>query len=259
MAGNLIRVATPVRKPHLGGILSVADVHDVPDSSRLASGGSIDWDANACGLMVAAPGMCEAPAAWPTADKADTGTSDDDQGGIVFPGYYGVECFFGPEDDSEMRAVQGITDGEGVFVDQVVTQYLLSTAASGGSAADLLSMLGLADSAVAASYPTGLGALLMNRTTAIKLAAAGALGGKNETGLLYTPTGTPVVPLSVPTNDTVTADAIFGTGSITVQRTPIHTFDGQDLTHNTHLRIAERAYGVYFDCLQPVKFSISAG
>lgn len=256
---NSIRVATPVRPAHLGGILQVADVHDVGDNSRFAGGGHLVWDLNACGLMLGAPGMCEPPEDWPTAVKEDTGTARV-YNGLVFGGYYGVECFYGPQalDDSAQRATQGVQDGEGVFIDQAVNTYLLTSATAGGTGTDLLDTLALADATLAVDYPVGTGVLLMSRQSAIKLHAQYALvDGPAGSGLMFTPTGTPVAALSVPVADTTMTGAIFGTGAITVNRTPIHTYDGEDLLQNKHLRIAERTYGVYFDCVTPTKFSVA--
>jgi len=247
-----ITVAAPTRSPRRGGLYSVAEVIDEQDASRLAFAGTIEWDSLPCGFPAFAPGLCFPDAGLDDLDDK-AGTAYSFGQGKLAAGYYGVECFLGPNDTSEQESTNGLIGSEERLLEHALADelYAMNTPTDPASAASLLEAIAAADSAADTAY-AGLPVIWMSRANAVRAAAEFALFTDPGSGLMFTANGTPVI------SSTLFDDGyVWFSGAVTVWRTPVHTYLGQDLTLNKELRIAERVFGIGFDCLQPTAIQIT--
>lgn len=237
MAEPTITVQPPTRVPRRGGLKSVADFRT---EDRLFLGALPVYDALPCSMAVRAVELCyvDSPADPKTAEGIDIG-----QGlFLTFGGYVGVECFIGPWDDYADRARETLIQSEDRLIEGALGGWIGMSSALPPSA-DYVTAIAAAEEYADGQYP-GRPVIVMNRGAAVIAASQLALfPSDNNDGRLFTANGTPVIA-----SFAVDTDVVLISGGITILQSEIAVSEGYDLTHNTNMAIAERAYSIIVDC-----------
>ena len=250
MAGPMITVSSPERKPRKGGIKSV--VGEFQSLPRLAVATALQWVADGCELPKLAPGLCYAEVPV-EGNKELEGIG---QGtGPIFALYAGVHCFLGPDDgDYAQRAKALLEHGEDRGVEEALWEYA-GTLSVPGPAVSIVDAIATAEEYADEAYVGGP-VLLMSRRAAVHARAAKAILGDEETGRLWTANGTPVIATGAGNED-----ALYILGWPTVYASTFTEIQAYDPTVNQELAIAERVYGIAVDCefVFAQAFTIPAG
>lgn len=238
MADPTITTQPPRRTPRKGGIVDVADFRT---DDRLAAGVGTVYDADSCTVDLGEINLCYAPDVSPSAKVGEGIVTGD---GIVptFGGYVGVECFIGPWDDYVGRARAALEQSEGRFIESVLGPWLTAgVAVAATSLADAIAKL---EQHADANY-VGAPVLHLSRQNAVLAASQFLIFADQDasSGRLWTANGTPVVA-----SGAYAAGDVRMSGGITVLTSEITVTEGLDITHNTNLAVAERAYNIIVDC-----------
>jgi len=236
MADPILYVEPPARRNRRGGIRTVASF--VPQE-RLAATSTVQYTSEGCGLPQDDWTLCYdlTPSAdEKTFDGVDTNVSPIPN----FVAYSGVECFLNSEDDFAARARNLLALGEDRIVERKLGAYLLSQATP-GTAASVVAAVAAADQFLDTSYP-GLGVIVMSRAGAVYAKSADVVSGDDQ-GALWTVNGTPVLA-----SGEVSDDYVFATGAISVFEGPVTNITAPLWGTNVQAAIAERAFGLAFDC-----------
>lgn len=236
MADPILYVGAPARRPRRGGIRTVAGF---VSQERLAATSTVQYTSEGCGLPQDDWTLCydlEPGAEEKTFDGVDTNVSPIPN----FVAYSGVQCFLNSEDDFAERARNLLALGEDRIIERKLGAYLLAESTP-GTAVSVVAAIAAAEQFLDTTYPA-LGVIVMSRAGSVYAKAADAIEGDNE-GNLWTPNGTPVLA-----SGEITDGFIFATGAITVFEGPVTNITAPNWSTNIQAAIAERAFGLAFDC-----------
>jgi hypothetical protein len=237
-----IRVDPPAVRPYLGGLLSVADIHD---SSDPHVGMGVEYYTYLCSMGGVAPGMCEVPAGV-TFDAAKRFESGDLVTAEPFAVYAGVQCdlFGAPYTD---QASTKLANTEEYAVSRAFFQHLFQGGVTPAppqlvdNLDDLPDAIGQLEQSAAEMY-AGMPVLHMNRRTAANAVSCRA-AFQNLDGTLLSGQGTPIA------NAPGYPDGVvFVTGSVHAWRTQVRTYDVPDTSENSHYSLAERIWSISTEC-----------
>ena len=237
MAGPMITVPSPTRKPRKGGIKSV--VGEFESLPRLAVANAVQWVQDGCELPKVAPGLCYAdvPVEGPKEfEGIGQGT------GPIFALYAGVKCYLGENTDYAKRARALLEQGEDRGVEDVLVDWARTNGGGGAIAASIVDGVAELEEVADTGY-VGLPVLIMSRKVAVRARAEKAIFGDEETGQLWTANGTPVIATSGADDD-----ELLIIGWPTVYASAFTEIQAYDPTVNQELAIAERVYGIAVDC-----------
>lgn len=239
-----VRIDAPATAPMVGGLLAVANVHDVTD---VHYGMGAEYYTYLCSMGGIAPGMCELPSGV-TFDAVKQFTGGQVVTAPPFPVYAGIECdlFGAPYTTQSLAKLAGTEDWA---VSRAFFQMLFQGDDPPApemqvcdNLDDLCDSIGALEQLAASTY-AGLPVLHMNRRTAASALCCHALR-VNLDGSLVTAQGTPVA------NAAGYPDGlVFITGAVHAWRTPVNTYDVNDTASNQALALAERIWSVGTECL----------
>jgi hypothetical protein len=251
MTGARTWVELPAPVPLGGGVLSVANVVDVPDGDHRLMG--VEALTDACSST-------EIWSEWCTMTPTARKIFEDTQEHVVgdpFVLYAGVSCDLQRLDEGADRAKSRLGYGESRGVDQYVDAFLSDSTdvVDLGGPFDFDQAVGAAE-AFAATWYGGQPTLLIPRLFIQCGCSNGALR-TNLDGTLTTCAGSKVAPLTtaVTVPITITTGTIYVSGSVTVYRGPVKTIsvpqqiDDLGPTFAPMRALAERVYVPVFDCL----------
>lgn len=239
MATPTSRATAPARSPRKGGLASVIEPYRT--NERLGIGGKVTFDPEQCAFAFGEIAMCyntDTTAPDKTGQPVGTGLSITEN----FGGYTGVECWMNGDVDSYGPLARGALEaGQDRFIELVLGTWLAAAPTAAGTS--LFDAIALADDRADKEY-IGQPIMHLNRADADRAVAEGSiLAGAPGSGELWTPNGTPVVASSA-----YAAAKVAVSGAVAVEHSSIGVYPGRDLTHNTFMAIAERAYALLVDC-----------
>jgi len=243
-----VRIDAPARAPRKGGLLTVANVQDAPDS-HAAFG--VEFQSFAmCGEF--GNGLWAAPCASSSSDL-DLMFDDEKQfsgpqviTGDPFAVYAGVECDLLGSYGAEARA--RLESGEEYTVSRAYAATLAPEFADSGNSlgtfapGNTVGAIAALEQAAATTYG-GLPIIHMAPYLASLAVSQRAAFIDPLTGLLTTGLGTPIAA-----GAGYPADRMWATGEVHIWRTPVRTYDVPDVRTNTAQTLAERIYVVATDC-----------
>jgi hypothetical protein len=236
MAGPMITVPSPERKPRKGGIKSV--VGGFQSLPRLAVATGLQWVADGCELPKLAPGLCYAEVPV-EGNKEFEGIG---QGtGPIFALYAGVHCYLGSDTDYDTRAKALLEHGEDRGVEEALWDWL-GTKSVPGPGVSIVDAIATLEEYADEAY-VGQPVLVMSRRGAVHARAAKAIFGDEESGKLWSANGTPVIATGAGGES-----AIYIAGWPTVYASEFTEIQAYDPIVNQELAIAERVYGIAVDC-----------
>lgn len=182
--------------------------------------------------------------------KKDTGIGEQVNESIdvgPFAGYAGVECWLGgdePGPSYEERAKSRLETNESAFVEGRLASWALDPSVSIGTAPSLTDAIAALED-MASLIPH---LLIMSPGDAIRAHAQQALIVRD--GILYTPTGIPVLAAYSVLEEPYPRGKIAAVGWPTIWASDITVSLGREIRENTALAIAERAYIIGVACRQ---------
>lgn len=231
MADFVNPIDAPARSPRLGGIRTVASFQN---TDRLAAGGALEFVSFGCGFPVDDVVLCYPAGTQDEKTRGGVATLN----GVVDPFglYVGVECYLdGGDFEAEARSL--LEQGEDRGIEKRLNDYFQTL--TGNAAADFTEAIAEAEDYADNNY-LGRPIIWVNRGDAVR---AGKIKNDNDSGVLFTPNGSPVVA-----SGKITKNSVAVTGSVSVYQTDILVGRAPMVTTNRELAIAERVYAVALDC-----------
>lgn len=224
-------------------------------TSPMSGGGTYSISGNSITISNPAVGSSLTYATASAPPKAATSTEWMNESIDVgpFAGYTGVECWLGgdePGPSYEERAKAALEAQESVFVEARLATWALDPTVSIGTAVSLTEGIATLE-AMAAIVPH---LLIMSPGDAIRAHAQQALVMRD--GILYTPTGIPVLAAYSVLDAPFPQGKIAAVGWPTVWASDVTVSLGREIRKNIALAIAERAYIIGVGC-QQFRFNIT--
>jgi hypothetical protein len=248
MAGPDILIASPPRKPRVGGIGSIASFRL---NGRLGIAQSLIFQSDACTFPQVSEHLCYVGEESPT-DKAFDGIVIADAIGTPFPLYAGVKCWAGPDPDELERANEILTEGRDRALEEQLAIWANqgTIVPGGGTGGTVTGAIALIEQELDDNY-IGQGVILMSRADAVRGDAEGSLHVSN--GLITTINGTPVIA-----SGRVAPGQAFGLGAIVVEHGGAESRQVVRPTFNEIWALAEEIYALAVDCEFRVRASTTA-